>query len=303
VKEGEAEPKAEEETKEQPKVIPFDERKVNYKKDFFSKPAYLTVSGQLSVENFACGMGDVYTFGPTFRAENSNTTRHLAEFWMIEPEIAFADLSDVMDLAEDYVKYCIRYVMTNNADDVDFFNTWVDKGLKDRLDNVTGNEFKRLSYTDAIELLIEHVKDKKVKFDIQPSWGMDMGSEHERYLAEKVFKMPVCVFNYPKTFKAFYMRQNEDGKTVAAMDMLVPGIGELIGGSQREERLDRLDKAIIEKGLEIEPYWWYRESRMYGTQPHAGFGLGFERLVMMCTGVENIRDVIPFPRYPGNAEF
>jgi asparaginyl-tRNA synthetase len=187
-------------------LIPFEERKVNYKKDFFSKPAFLTVSGQLSVENFACGMGDVYTFGPTFRAENSNTTRHLAEFWMIEPEIAFADLNDVMDLAEDYVKYCIRYVIANNADDIDFFNSWVDKGLKDRLENVTSNQFKRLSYTEAIELLIEHVKEKKVKFDIQPSWGMDMGSEHERYLAEKVFKMPVCVFNYPKTFKAFYMR-------------------------------------------------------------------------------------------------
>jgi asparaginyl-tRNA synthetase len=257
----------------------------------------------LSVENFCQAVGDVYTFGPTFRAENSNTTRHLAEFWMIEPEIAFADLDDVMDLAEDYVKYCIRYVCKNNADDIDFFNQWVDKNLKARLENVTSNQFKRLSYTDAIELLTQHVKDKKVKFDTPVSWGMDMGSEHERYLAEKVFQMPVCVFNYPKTFKAFYMRQNEDGKTVRAMDMLVPGIGELIGGSQREERLERLDAAIKEKGLEIEPYWWYREQRMYGTQPHAGFGLGFERLVMMCTGVENIRDVIPFPRYPGNAEF
>lgn len=191
----------------------------------------MTVSGQLSVENFACAVGDVYTFGPTFRAENSNTTRHLAEFWMIEPEIVFADINDVMDLAEDYVKYCIRYVMTNNADDIDFFNEWVDKALKARLENVTSNVFKRLSYTDAIALLEEHVKDKKVKFLVKPEWGMDMGSEHERYLAEKVFMMPVCVYNYPKTFKAFYMRRNDDGKTVAAMDMLVPGIGELVGGS------------------------------------------------------------------------
>ena len=277
---------------------------MNYRKDFFRKPAYLTVSGQINVETYACGMGDVYTFGPTFRAEHSDTARHLAEFWMIEPELAFSELPDVMDCAEDYVKYCLRYVMENNADDIDFFNQWVDKTLKERLQNLIDTPFTRITYTEAIETLKQHLREKKVKkFKEKPEWGIDMGSEHERYLAEKVFQGPVTVYNYPKSFKAFYMRANDDGKTVQAFDMLVPGIGELIGGSAREERLDKLDEMIQEKGLEKEAYWWYRELRMYGTQPHGGFGLGFERLVMMATGMENIRDTIPFPREWKKAEF
>lgn len=281
----------------------MEDRKINYKKDFFGKPAMLTVSGQLSVETFACAVGDVYTFGPTFRAEDSHTSRHLAEFWMIEPEIAFAELTDVMDCAEDYTKYCVRYILENNADDIDFFNTWQDKELKDRLNNIVAAPFARVTYTEAIEILETHLKEKKTKFLVKPFWGMDMGSEHERYLAEKVFMKPTICYNYPKTFKAFYMKANPDGKTVQSMDMLVPGIGELIGGSAREENLEKLDAAIKEKGLELEPYWWYRELRQYGTNPHGGFGLGFERLVMMCSGIENIRDVIPFPRYPKKAEF
>jgi len=222
---------------------------------------------------------------------------------MIEPELAFATLEDDMDCGEDYIKYCLRYVMENNADDIDFFNQWVDKGLKERLTQVVSNEFKRITYTECLEILDQHMREKKIKFKVKVTWGMDMNSEHERYLCERVFKMPIIVYDYPKSFKAFYMRQNDDGKTVQAMDILVPGIGELIGGSAREERLDRLDAAIKEKGLELDPYWWYRELRKYGTMPHAGFGLGFERLVMMATGVENIRDVIPFPRVPGRAEF
>jgi len=262
------------------------------------------VSGQINVETYACGMGDVYTFGPTFRAEKSDTSRHLAEFWMIEPELCFAELPDVMDCAEDYVKYCLRYIMENNADDVEFLNSWVDKGLKDRLNNVISKDFVRISYTEAIAVLEDHLKTKKVKkFNEKPYWGIDMGSEHERYLAEKVYNGPISVYDFPKDFKSFYMRGNEDGKTVQAFDMLVPGIGELIGGSAREERLDKLDAMIESKGLVKEDYWWYRELRMYGTQPHGGFGLGFERLVMMATGVENIRDVIPFPREWNKAEF
>jgi len=243
----------------------------------------------------------------------------LAEFWMIEPEIAFANLDDDIDLAEDYLKYCLRYVLVNNADDIQFFTELetdakakgknkskdrvFDTVLKARLELVAETPFKRISYTECIAVLEEHMKDKKVQFKEKPAWGSDMDSEHERYLAEKVYNMPIIVYNYPKDFKAFYMKANEDGKTCQAMDVLVPGIGELMGGSVREEDLEKLDRAIKEKGLELEPYWWYRELRMYGTQPHAGFGLGFERLVMMCTGIENIRDVIPFPRVPGHAEF
>lgn len=298
---GEAEPEAVPEPVKE--IIPLEDRKVNYKKDFFGKPAFLTVSGQLNVENYACAVGDVYTFGPTFRAENSNTSRHLAEFWMIEPEIVFAELSDVMDCAEDYTKFCVKYVLENNLDDIDFFNQYVDTTLKEKLLKLAEVPFVRITYTDAIELLVKDLTEKKVKFLVKPVWGMDMGSEHERYLAEKVFGQPIMVYNYPKAFKAFYMKQNEDGKTVQAMDMLVPGIGELIGGSAREENLEKLDAMIKEKNLEIESYWWYRELRKYGTNPHGGFGLGFERLVMMCTGVENIRDVIPFPRHPKKAEF
>ena len=249
-------------------------------------------------------MGDVYTFGPTFRAEKSDTSRHLAEFWMIEPELAFAELPDVMDCAEDYVKYCLRYIMDNNADDMEFFNQFVDTGLKEKMQKLIDTPFVRLSYTEAIEILEEHLRTKKVKkFNEKPYWGIDMGSEHERYLAEKVFQGPICVYDFPKSFKSFYMRANDDGKTVQAFDMLVPGVGELIGGSAREERLDKLDEMIAEKGLVKEDYWWYRELRMYGTQPHGGFGLGFERLVMMATGIENIRDVIPFPREWNKAEF
>jgi len=304
-KEGEEEP-AEEEKKEaapEKKIIPFEDRKINYKEDFFGRPAYLTCSGQLNVETYACGMGDVYTFGPTFRAENSNTSRHLAEFWMIEPELVFADLSDLMDCAEDYTKYCVRYILENNKDDVAFFNKEVDKALLERLEQLDAVAFKRLSYTEGIDILLEDLAAKKVKFEKKPVWGTDLGSEHERYLAEKVFKQPVIVYNYPKEFKAFYMKQNDDGKTVQAMDMLVPGIGELIGGSAREENLEKLDKMIEEKGLNKDDYWWYRETRKFGTQPHAGFGLGFERLVMLCTGIENIRDTIPFPRTPKKADF
>lgn len=248
-------------------------------------------------------MGDVYTFGPTFRAENSNTSRHLAEFWMIEPELVFADLTDLMDCAEDYTKYCVRYILENNKDDVAYFNKEVDKDLLVRLEQLASVAFKRLSYTEGIDILLEDLAAKKVKFEKKPVWGTDLGSEHERYLAEKVFKQPVIVYNYPKEFKAFYMKQNDDGKTVQAMDMLVPGIGELIGGSAREENLEKLDKMLEEKGLCQADYWWYRETRKFGTQPHAGFGLGFERLVMLCTGIENIRDTIPFPRTPKKADF
>jgi len=284
-------------------MIPVQDRKVNYKEDFFGKPAYLTVSGQLNVETYACGMGDVYTFGPTFRAENSNTSRHLAEFWMIEPELVFADLDDLMDCAEDYTKFCVRYVLENNKDDIEFFNSWVDKELLARLDQLDKTAFKRLTYTEGVDILLQHLAEKKVKFERKPVWGTDLGSEHERYLAEKVFKQPVIVYNYPKEFKAFYMKANDDGKTVQAMDMLVPGIGELIGGSTREENLEKLDAMIAEKGLIKEDYWWYRDLRKFGTNPHGGFGLGFERLVMLCTGVENIRDTIPFPRTPKKADF
>jgi len=222
---------------------------------------------------------------------------------MIEPEIVFAELSDVMDCAEDYTKFCVKYILENNMDDVDFFNQWVDKTLKERLVKLAEVPFARITYTDAIELLIQHLAEKKVKFLVKPVWGMDMGSEHERYLAEKVYEQPVIVYNYPKEFKSFYMKMNDDGKTMQAMDMLVPGIGELIGGSAREENLEKLDLMIKEKNLKVEDYWWYRELRKFGTNPHGGFGLGFERLVMMCTGVENIRDVIPFPRHPRRADF
>eukprot|EP00744_Colponema_vietnamica_P002406 GILI01003780.1.p1 GENE.GILI01003780.1~~GILI01003780.1.p1 ORF type:complete len:721 (+),score=269.62 GILI01003780.1:54-2216(+) len=274
--------------------------KVNYNEDFFRKPAFLTVSGQLSVENFSCAMSDVYTFGPTFRAENSHTSRHLAEFWMIEPEMAFADLEDDMECAESYLKFCLTYVLENCLEDLQFFDKNIEKGLIDRLRNVVNNAFAKVSYTEAIELLHK----SGVKFENKcPNWGDDLNSEHERWLAETKFKKPVIVYNYPKDIKAFYMKLNEDGRTVRAMDILVPKIGEVIGGSQREENLEVLQRRITDMGLELEPYWWYLELRKYGSVPHCGFGLGFERLIMMCTGVENIRDVIPFPRVPGHAEF
>ena len=272
---------------------------VDFKQDFFGKPVSLTVSGQLNAEIFAMAFRNVYTFGPTFRAEISYTPRHAAEFWMIEPEIAFADLNDDMALAEAMVRYVIADVMERCPEELDFLNSFVDKGLIDRLTHVRDSDFARVSYTEAIEIL----KNSGEHFEYGAYWGMDMQTEHERYLAEKHFGRPVCVYNYPKEIKAFYMKQNDDGKTVAAVDVLVPGIGELIGGSQREDRLDVLEARMDELGLDRESYWWYLELRKYGSTPHAGFGLGFERLIMYLTGVSNIRDVLPFPRTTGSADF
>jgi asparaginyl-tRNA synthetase len=267
--------------------------------DFFGKPAQLTVSGQLSAEMFALSLGDVYTFGPTFRAENSNTPRHVAEFWMIEPEMAFADLADDMDLGEEMIKYLITHILDHCPDDVELFAKWVDKGLMPTLENILKEPFKRLPYTEAIDILKSAGKD----FEYPVEWGMDLQTEHERFLCEDQFKRPVYVYDYPKTIKPFYMRMNDDDKTVAAMDCLVPRIGELIGGSQREERMDVLLARMAESGLKEEDYWWYLDSRRYGTAPHAGFGMGFERMLMLVTGVANIRDVMPFPRTPNNLEF
>ena len=272
---------------------------IDYSQDFFGKPASLTVSGQLNAENFAMAFGNVYTFGPTFRAENSNTQRHAAEFWMIEPEMAFADLNDYMDTAEAMIKYIIRTVMEKCPDEMNFFNSFVDKGLKERLEHVASSDFARVSYTEAVELL----KQNNDKFDYKVEWGADLQTEHERYLTEQVYQRPVFVTDYPKEIKAFYMRQNDDGKTVAAADCLVPGIGEIIGGSQREERLDVLEARIQELGMNPEDYWWYCDLRRYGSCRHAGFGLGFERMVMYLTGISNIRDVELHPRTVGNAEF
>jgi len=272
---------------------------VDYSRDFFGKPASLTVSGQLQAEAFALALGRVYTFGPTFRSENSNTPRHAAEFWMIEPEIAFADLDDNMALAEDMVKTVIQAVLDQAGEELDFLNRFVDRGLLDRLRHVAGSAFARVSYTQAIDLL----KASGQAFEYPVSWGMDLQTEHERYLSEQHFNSPVFVTDYPKDIKAFYMRMNEDGKTVAAMDLLVPGIGELIGGSQREERHDRLLARIQEMGLQEEEYGWYLDLRRFGTVKHAGFGLGFERFVMYLTGMGNIRDVLPFPRTVGHAEY
>ena len=272
---------------------------VDYTQDFFGKAANLTVSGQLNAECFAQAFAKVYTFGPTFRAERSNTQRHAAEFWMIEPEIAFSDLADDMALAENMTRYVVKYVMDNCPADLEFFNKFVDNTLLDRLNNIVNSSFAHVTYTEAIKLLEESGKE----FEYKPFWGCDMQTEHERYLCEQIFKKPVFVTDYPKEIKAFYMRQNDDGKTVAAMDMLVPGVGELIGGSQREERMDKLLEAYERFGLNPEDYWWYTELRKYGGTHHAGFGLGFERLIMYITGVSNIRDVEAFPRTTGNAEF
>lgn len=277
---------------------------VDYSKDFFGRRANLTVSGQLNVETHCCALSDVYTFGPTFRAENSHTSRHLCEFWMIEPELAFADLARDIDLAEDYLKYCVQYALEVCADDLEFFETHPagEPGLRDRLRNVLESPFVRLPYTDAIAILEKAYADG-IKFEVKPEWGIDLPSEHERYICEKVYKQPVVLTDYPKGIKAFYMKLNEDGKTVAAADVLVPKIGEIIGGSQREHRKDVLVQRCIESGLDVEQVWWYLDLRKYGTVPHAGFGLGFERLILFITGLDNIRDVIPFPRWPGNAEF
>ena len=293
-----------------------DDGMIDYKKDFFGKPVNLTVSGQLEAELGAMGLGQVYTFGPTFRAENSNTSRHLSEFWMIEPEVAFSDLIDNMDLTEEFLKYLIKYILENHSDDLNFLNDREsneqklkpknersDLGLKERLEFVANNKFKRITYTEAIDILLKSKPFKKKKFKYDIKWGVDLQSEHERYLVEKEFKCPVILTDYPSEIKAFYMRQNDDGKTVAAMDVLFPGIGEIVGGSQREERIDVLKAKIIEFNLSEKELHWYLDIRNFGTAPHAGFGLGFERIVMFVTGMTNIRDVIPFPRTPQNADF
>lgn len=280
--------------------LPLDEnKKVDFKEDFFGKETNLTVSGQLEAEAYALAFRNVYTFGPTFRAENSNTARHAAEFWMIEPEIAFADLKDDMNLAEDMMKYVISYCLENAREEMEFFNSFVDKGLFARLENVVNSDFGCITYTEAVDIL----KKSGESFDYPVEWGMDLQTEHERYITEKVFKKPVFVIDYPKDIKAFYMRLNDDEKTVAAMDLLVPGIGEIIGGSQREERLDVLERRMDEMGLDKEAYWWYLELRKYGGTKHAGYGLGFERAIMYITGMTNIRDVLPFPRTVNSAEF
>lgn len=276
-----------------------EDGKIDSSEDFFSKATNLTVSGQLNVETFCMAFRNVYTFGPTFRAENSNTARHAAEFWMIEPEIAFAELSDNMELAEGMVKYIINYLLENAPEEMEFFNKFIDNTLLERLNNVVNSDFGIVTYTEAVDILIK----SGVKFEYPVEWGTDLQTEHERYLTEQVFKKPVFVTNYPKEIKAFYMRMNDDNKTVAAMDLLVPGVGEIIGGSQREERLDLLENKMDELGLNKEDYWWYLDIRKYGGVKHAGYGLGFERIIMYVTGMSNIRDVVPFPRTVKSAEF
>ena len=297
-------------------TLPLGKKEVDDSEDFFGKPTHLTVSGQLEAELAALALGKVYTFGPTFRAENSNTTRHLAEFWMIEPEIAFADIKDDIDLGEDFLKYLINYALNFCKEDLQFLNDRAIKeesqlpkdkrnelSLLERMDMVIGHDFERITYTQAIEILLQSKPHKKKKFKYYVSWGVDLQSEHEKYLVEKHFKKPVVIVDYPTSIKAFYMRQNEDGKTVAAMDILFPGIGEIVGGSQREERHEVLEQKCKEFNVPKDAIWWYLETRKFGTVPHAGFGLGFERLLMFVTGMTNIRDVIPFPRTPNNAEF
>ena len=281
------------------RVTTLDGNQTDKDNDFFGKPTYLTVSGQLEVETFACALSNVYTFGPTFRAENSNTTRHASEFWMIEPEMAYCDLDGDMDLAEEMIQYLITDTLENCAEDLELFGKFVDKGLMERLHSVSSQAFQRISYTEAVEIL----KGAEMKFEYPVEWGMNLQTEHERFLTEEYFKSPVTVHDYPKSIKPFYMRVNDDGKTSAAMDLLVPGIGEIIGGSQREERLDVLIKNMEEHNISREDYSWYSDLRRYGTVPHSGFGLGFERMLMFVTGVANIRDVIPFPRTPGSADF
>jgi asparaginyl-tRNA synthetase len=303
-------------------TLPFDQTPrneqgdVNFKEDFFGRPTNLTVSGQLEGELAAMGFAEIYTFGPTFRAENSNTTRHLAEFWMIEPEAAFYDLEDNMNLAESFIRYLVNHVLKNNQADLEFLDQRLaeeekqkpqaersEVGLIEKLEGVANQDFERITYTEAIDILLQSAPYKKKKFKYDLSWGIDLQSEHERWLVEKHFKKPVIVSDYPKEIKAFYMRQNDDGRTVAAMDILAPGIGEIVGGSQREERIDVLEKRMREMHIPVEQMWWYLDTRRFGTVPHAGFGLGFERLVQFVTGMTNIRDVIPFPRTPKNAEF
>jgi asparaginyl-tRNA synthetase len=294
-------------------VTGVDKKKIDYSKDFFGKPAFMTVSGQLAVENYACALTNVYTFGPTFRAENSNTVRHLAEFWMIEPEICFAGLNELFALVEGYFKFCIDYAIENVADDLDYFNTLFKKNAKDKklqdfsdlleyLKGIRNSNFARITYTEAIEYLQKVEANKEHKFEISVFWGMDLNSEHERYICEKLVKGPVFLYNYPKEIKAFYMKLNDDKKTVQNLDLLLPFIGEVVGGSVREERLDVLEERYKECGLNPEDYKFYSDLRRYGTVPHAGFGVGFERLIMLITGIENIREAIPFPRYPGHCE-
>lgn len=279
-----------------------EDGKINYKEDFFGKETNLTVSGQLEGELAAMALGQIYTFGPTFRAENSNTPRHLAEFWMIEPEVAFYELEDNMKLAEEFIKYCVQWALDNCRDDIEFLNKMIDKELIERLEFVLKNDFVRLDYTEGIKILEEAIKNGH-KFEYPIYWGADLASEHERYLVENHFKRPVILINYPKEIKSFYMKQNEDGKTVRAMDVLFPKIGEIIGGSQREEDYEKLQKRAIEMGVPDKDIWWYLDTRRFGTAPHSGFGLGFERLLLFVTGMSNIRDVIPFPRTPKNSEF
>jgi len=279
--------------------LPLNEGDIDYRNDFFGKETKLTVSGQLEGELGALALGEIYTFGPTFRAENSNTPRHLAEFWMIEPEMAFYDLDDNMDLAEDFVKYLIRYALENCRDDLGFLNNMIDKGLTEKLNFVLGNKFSRITYTEAVKILTSSGRN----WEYPIGWGSDLQAEHERYLVEEHYKRPVILIDYPKEIKAFYMKQNDDGKTVKAMDVLFPGIGEIIGGSQREENYDKLFARIRELKLPEKDLWWYLETRKFGTAPHSGFGLGFERMIQFMTGMSNIRDVIPFPRTPKNAEF
>jgi asparaginyl-tRNA synthetase len=279
--------------------LPMADGRVDYSQDFFGRSAFLTVSGQLEGEIYATALSKIYTFGPTFRAENSNTSRHLAEFWMIEPEMAFYELSDNMQLAEAYLKRMVRDVLNDCGEDMAFFDQWVENGLLQRLQAVLDKEFVRLSYTEAIDILSRSSQ----KFDYPVAWGSDLQAEHERFLTEQHIQGPIILYDYPAAIKSFYMRRNEDGKTVRAMDVLVPGVGEIIGGSQREERLEVLQQRMQEMGLSEKDYWWYLELRKYGTVPHSGFGLGLERAVQFITGMTNIRDVIPFPRYPGSAEF
>lgn len=276
-----------------------DNGNVDFSKDFFGKPAHLTVSGQLNIESYATAFRNTYTFGPTFRAENSNTVKHAAEFWMVEPEISFADLNDDMNLAEDMLKYIFSYVIEHCPEEMEFFNNFIDKGLLERLQNVINSDFARISYTDAVKEL----EKNNDKFEYKVNWGTDLQTEHERFLCEQIFKKPVFVTDYPAEIKAFYMKQNPDGKTVAATDLLVPGIGEIIGGSQREENLEKLTAKMKELNMNMDDYWWYLDLRKYGSVVHSGFGLGFERAMMYLTGMQNIRDVIPFPRTPNNCEF
>ena len=276
-----------------------EDGKIDYSKDFFGKETNMTVSGQLEAETYALAFRNVYTFGPTFRAENSYTARHASEFWMIEPEIAFADLQDNMQLAEDMIKYIINYVLENAPEEMNFFNSFIDKGLIERLNNIVNSDFGRVTYTEAVDLLKKSGKE----FQYPVEWGIDLQTEHERFLTEEIFKKPLFVTDYPKDIKAFYMRLNDDGKTVAACDLLVPGVGEIIGGSQREERLDVLTRRMEELGLCEKDYWWYLDLRKYGGVKHAGYGLGLERIILYITGMSNIRDVLPFPRTPKTAEF